>query len=104
MHFIGTASNPLWIGKKKDVPGLLTGRFWDIFDVWRKFNLGLGLPASCAELDQDLVDIIADFEHHYQIYFSQYASMMKVFEGIIERQNVANKQLNTIIKGLPRRR
>lgn len=72
LHLIGPSKKPVWVGKKKDVPKLLTDDFWRAYEMWRLFNLGFGLPSgkSWTEEDQWIVEVVALFEEHYRAHFS----------------------------------
>ena len=72
MHLIGSAARPIWMGKKRDVPKLFSSEFWLLYEVWKRFNLGFGLPEAepWTRQDQWIMDGIALFEEHYRGHFS----------------------------------
>jgi len=43
-HIIGTGADPIWIGRKGDVPGLFNETFWTAYRSWNSFHLGLTVP------------------------------------------------------------
>lgn len=70
---IGESKNPHWVGTAKEAQALLTQRFFVLFECWRRFNVGMGLPynGSWAENDPDVVDAIMTMEEHYRAYYSK---------------------------------
>lgn len=85
MHFIGHYSRPVWIGRRGDVPKLFTQEFWYVFNAWRMFNLGFGLPDEGPWTEQDtwLVERMAMFEEHYRANFSPHRSTEASLSGIL---------------------
>lgn len=71
-HFLGPAKAPIWIGYKRDVPGLLTEEFWRCFTAWRIYRIGGGFPESGPWPEQDpiIVESILAFEELYKRHFS----------------------------------
>lgn len=67
LHFIGPASNPVWIGRKGDVPALLSNSFWEAYRAWQTANLGLAVP----EPGTWIADAVAVLEGQYRAHFSE---------------------------------
>jgi hypothetical protein len=88
MHMIGDSKSPVWIGRKGDVPGLMTREFWIAYSAWRMFNLGFGFPdpGTWTEQDQWLVEAMAAFEEHYRARFSPERSQQAQMEAILARR------------------
>ena len=46
--FVGKASKPIAVIKRKEIQGYLTSELNEMYTVWSRFNLGLGLPYSSS--------------------------------------------------------
>ena len=79
LHFIGPAENPVWIGRKGDVPGLLSETFWEVYRAWQKANLGLGVP----EPGTWIADAVAILEGQHRAYFSQSRQIVDRLDTLI---------------------
>jgi hypothetical protein len=65
-HVIGSGSNPVWVGRKGDVPKLLSERFWSVYREWELFHLGLRVP----EDETWMQEAVAVLEGHYRAHWS----------------------------------
>ncbi|GAF78890.1 unnamed protein product [marine sediment metagenome] len=92
LHFIGPPKSPVWWGKKKEVPRLLTPEFGRIFGIWQRYNIGMGLPepGTWADNDESIVSAVLQFEQLYRAHFSPERALMD--------------QMGEIARGLSRRR
>ncbi|PNX49892.1 MAG: hypothetical protein BV457_00195 [Thermoplasmata archaeon M9B1D] len=41
MYFLGDVKNPVAIGKKKDLWKNLDNEFYEVFEIWRWFRIGM---------------------------------------------------------------
>ena len=76
--------SPVNILKRGEIPGLFTETFYYLYDVWRFFHFGFGLPdgMSWDQLDDDCAEALLNFEMHFQNNFSQGTATIKYLEAI----------------------
>lgn len=79
LHAIGPKGNPVWIGKKGDVPGLLTDLFWIVFHTWQQFHLGFPAP----DPDTWLAEMVARFEGQYRANFSTQRQILDQLHALV---------------------
>jgi hypothetical protein len=65
-HIIGPGKNPVWIGRKGDVPKLFTDRFWQAYREWQMFHLGLKVPDD----ETWIQEAVATLEGQYRARWS----------------------------------
>jgi len=65
LHSVGPKGSPVWIGKKGDVPKLLSEQFWDAYHAWERFHLGFPGPDPATRT----ADIVMMMEGQYQAHF-----------------------------------
>jgi hypothetical protein len=80
MHFIGPTNAPVWVGRKGDVPKLLTQSFWEAYRAWQVLNLGLGAP----EPNTWIADAVAVMEGQYRAHFSENRRILERLDMIIQ--------------------
>lgn len=83
-HFIGPVKAPIWWGKKREVPELLTDRFWRLFEVWRFYRIGAGWPESGTWADQgaEIAESVLRFEEYYRAYFSDSIALIEILKQV----------------------
>lgn len=87
MKVVGPATNPIWIGKKSEIPNLFTEQFWRIYEIWRMQNLGFGFPDGVAynHLEPVILEAVAQMEEHYRKEFSHENYIRSAVEPAINR-------------------
>jgi hypothetical protein len=66
--FIGKKENPKAFIKRKEVNEYCDYQFFQMYEIWENFNLGLGLPMGLPwdKLPLHIKDIIKTFEQEYK--------------------------------------
>ncbi len=87
MHFIGPISSPLWFGQKQDVPKLLTSDFYRVYGIWKRFNMGMGLPdrGTWVEHDDTLIDAVVQMETLYRVHFSADHAIIELLTALLKK-------------------
>ena len=80
LHYIGPVGSPVWVGRKGDVPRLLSDRFWETFRAWQSFHLGLTKP----DPDSAVADGVAAFEGQYRAHFDERLAITQRLDVIIQ--------------------
>ena len=78
-HFIGPVGNPVWVGKKGDVPRLFTDKFWEVYRAWNSFHLGLTKP----DVDSSVADGVAALEGQYRAHFDDRRAIIERLDVIL---------------------
>jgi len=106
IRFTTNTGSVVWEGRRGDVQGLFTERFFFIFRVWEVYHYGGGWPEPGTWTDQppDIVSAVIAFEKHYQLNFSDKAMQRELWEALFERFNHLFKGMNNIAKAISRRR
>lgn len=67
-HFIGDFKNPLWVGTKGEVQSLFTEDFYTMYEYWRYFRSGFGLPLSGPWTEQNpiVMDCLLSMQEYYE--------------------------------------
>jgi hypothetical protein len=83
---IGPESHPVWIGKQSEAQQFFTPYFYFVFEVWRKFKSGFGLPygGSWIEKDQDLIDAVLMMQEHYEAHYKNRAIISRL-DALLQR-------------------
>lgn len=79
-HVIGPGSSPVWVGRKRDVPKLLSERFWSAFHEWELFHLGLKTPEDGTWMQE----AVAVLEGQYRAHWSTERAMIDQLRQIAE--------------------
>jgi hypothetical protein len=68
---VGSPKNPVWIGPASEAKGFFTPEFDLIFELWRRFKAGMGLPGKGSWLDEepDIADAILIFQEHWEAVY-----------------------------------
>jgi len=79
LTFVGEGSNPLWIGKRREVQSLFDQDFHMVYTIWRKVHIGWGWPDGKPWGDQDpeIVDIVETMEYYHRYKWSFEAAALK---------------------------
>ncbi len=87
MHVIGKGDSPVYICKKKEIPGLFTNEFYRLYEMWYMFHQGFGLPSPkhWTEQDPDLMKMLSNMKAHFDRYFSHDATMRQYKEAELKR-------------------
>lgn len=90
-HVIGSGDHPILILRKKEVPDLFNSDFWYLFECWKFFHHGFGLPfgGTWDMNDPDIMSALLAMEAHYRREFSHMAVILKYQEAIIKRFDAA---------------
>lgn len=85
LHVVGPGDRPIAIVKKKDVPGLFSSLFWEVFQIWRYFNAGFGLPGGRPWDEQDpvLMDYLLGMEEHYRRELSDSQAQVRYMDAML---------------------
>jgi len=77
---VGPSNSPVWIGRKCEAREFFTDYFRFVFEVWRKFKSGFGLPygVSWIEQDQSLIDTVLVFQEHYEALYKDKAIVSRL--------------------------
>lgn len=91
MHIVGSFENPILVCRKGDVPDLFNDQFWELYDAWEKFNIGMGLPTKMhySDCDPEYIRIIIQMEKYYRSHFSNSVIQIKYLEALLKRADVA---------------
>jgi hypothetical protein len=83
---VGPSNSPVWIGKKSEAKTFFTTYFDFVFEVWRKFKSGFGLPygVSWIDQDQDLIDVVMMMQEHYEAHYKDRAIISRL-DAILQR-------------------
>lgn len=83
---VGNPVNPIWTGYPSQAKGFFGPEFVTVYDHWRTFKAGLGLPwGDLTEADPDLVAAIRGFEEYWQRHYSPDHVTQIYLEAIIKR-------------------
>lgn len=68
---VGSANNPVWIGPVSEAKEFFTPEFDLIFELWRRFKAGMGLPGKGSWLDEEpeIADAILIFQEHWEVVY-----------------------------------
>jgi hypothetical protein len=82
LHLVGSGTHPVYVCKKKDVPGLFNQRFWSILEIWQFFDAGFGLPGNKTwdESDPFLMKCLLQMSNHFKHNFSQMHYIMELLQ------------------------
>jgi hypothetical protein len=69
---IGDYKSPVNILPRGEIPGLFTPTFWRLFEIWKFFHYGFGLPSGMNwdDLPEDEGHILLAMEMHFQKNFT----------------------------------
>lgn len=86
-HVIGDGGNPIAIMRKHEVAALFSPFFYYVFELWRKFNAGFGLPEGLTwdAVDPDVIEAMEIMENHFNQYFSMSKVITLYMEALIKR-------------------
>lgn len=82
---IGSNNNPIWFGLISEARALFTDTFFYVYDQWRTFHAGLGLPCPTNEMDYGYLQVIRGFEEHWQRHFAPNNVIISYLEALLKR-------------------
>jgi len=68
---VGSVKNPIWIGPISEAKEFFTPDFELLFEIWRRFKAGMGMPkgSSWTLEHPDISDAVLIFQEHWEAFY-----------------------------------